>query len=162
MSFLDRPGPRWFTIPAHRPFVEDLAAGLLGLAQDRPDALADAVVLLPNRRAGRALTEAFAAGEGRPVLLPEIRALGDLEQYERPFEPGALGLSFRRDHAARRRFAWRGWSAPTPTARRCARWRWPTRWAASSTLLMRRSRPSASSRDCGRRPRRALAAVGGF
>ena len=27
-SLLARPGPRWFSIPAHRPFVRDLAQGL--------------------------------------------------------------------------------------------------------------------------------------
>ena len=27
-AFFDRPRPRWFNIPAHRPFAEDLAQGL--------------------------------------------------------------------------------------------------------------------------------------
>ena len=45
-AFLDRPAPRWFTIPAHRPFVEDLAQGLYaGLSPLGPDALADTRVL---------------------------------------------------------------------------------------------------------------------
>ncbi|WP_422182544.1 hypothetical protein, partial [Caulobacter sp.] len=36
----DAPGPRWFSIPAHRPFVEDLARGLLAaLAPLGPEAL---------------------------------------------------------------------------------------------------------------------------
>ena len=93
-SFLDHPGPRWFTIPAHRPLLEDLARGVMrALPASHPDALADAVILVPTRRAARALAEAFlAVGEARAVLLPQIRALGDLEEGEAPFEPGDLAL----------------------------------------------------------------------
>jgi ATP-dependent helicase/nuclease subunit B len=92
--FLQRPAPRWFTIPAHRPFVDDLAAGLVAaLGDGGPEALSDAVVLTPTRRAARALAEAFVtAGGGRALLLPQIRALGDLDEGEPPFEPGDLAL----------------------------------------------------------------------
>ena len=64
--FFEETGPRWFNIAADRPFLDDLAAGLLDLTRNSgPEALADAVVLTPNRRAARLLTEAFlrAAGE---------------------------------------------------------------------------------------------------
>lgn len=87
-------GPRWFAIEARRPFLEDLAAGVLDwLGEHPPEALSDAVILLPNRRAARAFTGALAklAGE-RPVLLPQVRPLGDLEEDEPPFAPGELGL----------------------------------------------------------------------
>jgi ATP-dependent helicase/nuclease subunit B len=89
-----RARPRWFTIPAHRPFVEDLAAGLYAeLAPLGPEALSDAVVLTPTRRAARGLMEAFVKiGEGRALLLPRIRALGDLDEGEPPFEPGEVAL----------------------------------------------------------------------
>ena len=89
-----RPGPRWFTIAAHRPFVEDLAAGLFAeLEPLGPEALSDAVVLTPTRRAARGLMEAFVKiGGGRALLLPRIRALGDLDEGEPPFEPGELAL----------------------------------------------------------------------
>ena len=92
--FFAQPGPRWRTIPAHRPFVEDLASGLIeSLAPLGPEALSDAVVLTPTRRAARSLAEAFVAvGGGRAVLLPQIRALGDLDEGEPPFEPGELAL----------------------------------------------------------------------
>lgn len=96
MSFLDQPGPRWFSIPAHRPFLDDLATGIhQGLAARGPEALADATVLVPNRRAARALSQSFVkATGGRALVLPQIRALGDLDEGEPPFEPGdiALGL----------------------------------------------------------------------
>jgi ATP-dependent helicase/nuclease subunit B len=94
VSLFARPGPRWFNIPAHRPFLEDLAAGLhAALSPLGPEALSDAVVLTPTRRGARALAEAFVtAGGGRALLLPQIRAIGDLDEGEPPFEPGDLAL----------------------------------------------------------------------
>jgi ATP-dependent helicase/nuclease subunit B len=88
------PGPRWFTIPAHRPFVEDLARGLtLALRPLGPEALSQAIVLTPTRRGARALAEAFLkVSDGQAVLLPQVRALGDLDEGEPPFEPGDIGL----------------------------------------------------------------------
>ena len=100
-------GPRWFTIPAHRPFVEDLARGLtLALQPLGPEALSDAVVLTPTRRGARALAEAFlAVSGGQAVLLPQVRALGDLDEGEPPFEPGDLALGLPPAISAyRRRF----------------------------------------------------------
>ncbi len=87
-------GPRWFTIPAHRPFVEDLARGLtLALEPLGPEALPEAMVLTPTRRGARALAQAFlAVSGGKAVLLPQVRALGDLDEGEPPFEPGDLAL----------------------------------------------------------------------
>lgn len=96
MSPFDRDGPRWFSIPAHRPFVDDLAAGLLQTLGREPEALAEAVVLTPTRRAARALAEAFvAANGGKAVLLPQIRALGELDEGEPPFEPGEAALDLK-------------------------------------------------------------------
>jgi ATP-dependent helicase/nuclease subunit B len=90
----DRPGPRWFTIAAHRPFTVDLARGLtLALAPLGPEALSKAIVLTPTRRGARALAEAFLAVSGsQAILLPQVRALGDLDEGEPPFEPGDIGL----------------------------------------------------------------------
>lgn len=86
--------PRWFAVEAHRPFLDDLAAGVLDwLGDNPPEALSDATILLPNRRAARAFTAALARQSGdRPVLLPQVRPLGDLEEDEPPFAPGALGI----------------------------------------------------------------------
>ncbi len=91
-ALFEGPAPRWFSIPAHRPFLDDLAAGLLTALPD-PESLAGAVVFTPTRRGARALAEAFVgAAEGRAVLLPQIRAIGDLDEGEPPFEPGDLSL----------------------------------------------------------------------
>ncbi len=90
MNFLDAPAPRWLTIGGHRPFLADLAKGLLEAL--RPDDLPDATVLLPTRRSARALADAFlAAAPDRALLLPQMRALGDLDEDEAPFEPGDIG-----------------------------------------------------------------------
>jgi ATP-dependent helicase/nuclease subunit B len=87
----DGPGPRWFTIAADRPFLVDLARGLTQALA--PDSLAGATVLLPSRRSVQALAQAFVqANDGRALRLPQVRALGDLEEGEPPFEPGDVGL----------------------------------------------------------------------
>lgn len=93
-AFLDAPSPRWFNIPAHRPFLEDLARGIWRtLSPLGPEALAEAVVLIPTRRAARSLAEAFLKVSGTAaVILPQVRALGDLDEGESPFEPGDLAL----------------------------------------------------------------------
>jgi ATP-dependent helicase/nuclease subunit B len=93
-TFFEQPGSRWFNIPAHRPFAEDLARGLYeALIPFGPEALADAVVLTPTRRGARALADAFlSAAGGQAVLPPQMRPLGDLEAGEPPFEPGDLAL----------------------------------------------------------------------
>jgi ATP-dependent helicase/nuclease subunit B len=89
---MSEPSANWFSIPAHRPFLDDLAAGLLE-SLPGPEDTPGALLLVPTRRAVRALGESFlkAAG-GRAVLLPQIRALGDLDEGEPPFEPGDAGL----------------------------------------------------------------------
>ena len=93
-AFFEQPGSRWFNIPSHRPFAEDLARGLYdALSPLGPEALADAVVLTPTRRGARALADAFIkASGGKAVLPPQMRPLGDLEAGEAPFEPGDLAL----------------------------------------------------------------------
>ena len=93
-AFLTAPGPRWFTIPAHRPFAQDLARGLYdALAPQGPEALSQAVVLTPTRRGARALADAFVGvSGGRAILPPQMRPLGDLDGGEPPFEPGDLAL----------------------------------------------------------------------
>ncbi|MBE0533074.1 MAG: double-strand break repair protein AddB, partial [Rhodospirillales bacterium] len=75
--------PAVFTIPAGTPFVDALAAGLIARIGGGPEDLAAAVVLLPTRRACRALADAFLRlTGGRPTLLPRMRPLGDLDEDE--------------------------------------------------------------------------------
>ena len=65
-----------FAIAPGLPFVDILAGHLLGLADGDPLRLARISVLLPNRRACRALREAFLRlSAGRPLLLPRLRPL---------------------------------------------------------------------------------------
>ena len=65
------------TIPAQAPFLETLAAHWLATQPDPSRGL----ILLPTRRAARALADAFLrAGQGRPMLLPRITALGALDE----------------------------------------------------------------------------------
>ncbi len=65
-----------FTIPAHRGFADGLAAGLMRRAGDDPLSLARGIVLLPNNRAVRAVTDAFVRASGGGLLLPRLVALG--------------------------------------------------------------------------------------
>ena len=69
-----------FTIPNSIGFVDALAAGLLARSP-QPQDLARTLVLLPNRRAVRALTEAFVrACAGGGLLLPRMVPVGDLAE----------------------------------------------------------------------------------
>lgn len=69
-----------FTIPPGVSFVDALAAGLLAETGGDPLALARYTILLPTRRARRALDEAFLRqSDGRPLLLPRTLPLGDLD-----------------------------------------------------------------------------------
>jgi ATP-dependent helicase/nuclease subunit B len=83
--------PKVYTIPAERPFLDTLAGGLLALTDADPLRLLRVTVLLPTRRAVRALREAFlrAAPDGRqpgtPLLLPRMQPVGDLDADELSF-----------------------------------------------------------------------------
>src|SRR3546814_4035438 len=79
----DRAAPAVFSIAPGRPFLDLLAAGILERWGDTPETLSRVTVLLPTRRACRALTEAFLRQrDGRALLLPEIRPLGDVDEDE--------------------------------------------------------------------------------
>ncbi len=85
-----RAGPRWFTIPSGRCFLDDLA---LGLCRALDGQLEQATILMPTRRGARAMARAFShQARGKPLLLPQIRAIGDLDEGEPPFDLDALGL----------------------------------------------------------------------
>ena len=69
--------PALFTIPAHRAFADALATGLIRQFGRDQLRLARGIVLLPNNRAKRALTDAFVRESGGGLLLPRLVALGD-------------------------------------------------------------------------------------
>jgi ATP-dependent helicase/nuclease subunit B len=71
---------RVFTIGLDCRFADVLARGVLAAYGDDPLALADALILLPTRRSVRALREAFLrASGGKPLLLPRLAPLGDVD-----------------------------------------------------------------------------------
>ncbi|WP_353203474.1 double-strand break repair protein AddB [Sphingomonas sp.] len=73
----ERRTPQLFTIPAHRAFADALAAGLIRQFGGEDLELARGLVLLPNNRAKRALTDAFVRASGGGLLLPRLVAIGD-------------------------------------------------------------------------------------
>lgn len=88
-----------FSVPPGKPFLDCLADAILsgaiapGVAAGDPLALADITLLLPTRRATRALQDAFLKRSGkRAVIMPRIRAIGDGED-ELTLLAGLAGLS---------------------------------------------------------------------
>ncbi len=81
-----------FNIPPGVPFLDAVAAEWLDAARNDPLVVSQGLILLPTRRAARALADAFLrASGGRPLLLPRITAFGALD--EAPLElAGALDL----------------------------------------------------------------------
>lgn len=93
--------PTVYNMPSGVPFLPSLAKGLKTIYGDR---LQDALILLPTRRAVRALGEAFVS-EGSASLLPRMRPLADINPEEPPFEPGELaGLVTEQIDPMQRRF----------------------------------------------------------
>ena len=75
--------PSVWTIPAALPFLDTLVEGIFARRGRDPLALAEITILLPTRRAQRALRDAFLRrAEGVPMLLPRMAALGDLDAEE--------------------------------------------------------------------------------
>ena len=79
MNLATTPG-ELYSLPPHLPLLDAVALDWL---QRSPDPLqrANGLILLPTRRAARALAEAFLrAANGAPLLLPRITALGALDE----------------------------------------------------------------------------------
>ncbi len=86
--------PAVYTIPPGTPFVDALAAGLLDRHGGDPLALSRVTVLLPTRRACRSLREAFLrVSSGRPLILPAMRPLGDMDEEELGLAAGDNGAA---------------------------------------------------------------------
>ena len=79
-----------FNIPSGVSFVDVLARGLLARYGGERESLAAATVLLPTRRAIRSLGEALLrASDGQALLLPNLRAIGDVDEEELSFSAGS-------------------------------------------------------------------------
>jgi ATP-dependent helicase/nuclease subunit B len=77
------------TIPFGVPFLETLARRFLA---ENEAPLSPGLILLPTRRAARALAEAFLrVGEGRPMLLPRMVAIGAADEAGLALMPGGAG-----------------------------------------------------------------------
>ena len=88
--------PALFTIASHIPFVDALAAGIADKYADLDDplALARVLVLLPTRRACRALQDAFLRHSGgRALLLPRMVPIGDIDEDALPLDLLAMETS---------------------------------------------------------------------
>lgn len=91
---------RIYTVPPGKPFLDVLAAALIngelghtGDTKHDPLALTDTTLLLPTRRATRALQDAFLKHTGqRAVLLPRIRPIAEGED-ELTLLSGLAGLT---------------------------------------------------------------------
>ncbi|WP_207477773.1 double-strand break repair protein AddB [Arenibaculum pallidiluteum] len=74
---------RVYAVDPGRPFADALAAGILDHVGRDPLALSGCIVLMPTRRACRALREAFLRlSGGEPLLLPRLAPLGQLDADE--------------------------------------------------------------------------------
>jgi len=80
-----------FTIPPNVSFVEALAHELWEEASGDALKLTETLILLPTRRAGRHLREAFLrVAKGRAALLPRMQPLGDVDEDELYFAEDAI------------------------------------------------------------------------
>lgn len=71
------------TIPAHRAFADALVAGIMAQHGRNPMALARGIILLPNNRAARAISDAFVRRVKTGLLLPRMVPIGDIDLDER-------------------------------------------------------------------------------
>jgi len=80
--------PSIYTMPSGEPFLQNLAQGLKTSLGDN---LSKALILLPTRRAVRALADEFVTiSDGRATLLPLMRPLADMDENEPPFTTGTI------------------------------------------------------------------------
>ncbi len=78
--------PKLFTIGASAPFAATLAKGLAARLGDDPLALSGVTIYLPTRRATRSFGDTFARELGGAALLPQFRALGDVDEDDLLFD----------------------------------------------------------------------------
>ncbi len=101
MSRALRTPPRLYSIPTGVSFVDGLARGLLRRYGSDPQSLARLTVLVPTKRGIRSLSEAFLRlTNGRPMILPSMQALGDVDEDEFLFNPAAVAADLTLPPAA--------------------------------------------------------------
>ncbi|MCB9990283.1 MAG: double-strand break repair protein AddB [Rhodospirillales bacterium] len=72
-----------YTIPAGIAFADALAAGILEQTGGDPQKMAAYRILLPTRRACRAVRDTFLRlSDGKPLLLPQLQPIGDIDEEE--------------------------------------------------------------------------------
>ena len=74
--------PAVYAIGAQRGFADSLASGLLKRFGGDPLGLALVTLMIPNRRAGRAITEALVRHASNGLLLPRMVLIGDIDLDE--------------------------------------------------------------------------------
>lgn len=79
----DRSKPAVYNIPAHRAFADALATGIIAQHGRDEMGLAHGIILLPNNRAVRAVSEAFVRKMGTGLLMPRLVPIGDVDLDER-------------------------------------------------------------------------------
>ena len=80
--------PNIYTMPSGAPFLRNLA---LGLKSALGDDLSKALILLPTRRAVRALADEFVTiADDRAAFLPLLRPLADMDENEPPFTTASI------------------------------------------------------------------------
>jgi ATP-dependent helicase/nuclease subunit B len=81
-----------YTLPASCSFGDELAKGLLARFDGKPEELAATRLLLPTRRACRTVQEAFLRQTGgKPLLLPMLQPLGDVDEVELDIRAAGMG-----------------------------------------------------------------------
>lgn len=89
--------PSFYTIPSGYPFLTSLAKGLLEETAGKAEELGQYLVFLPTRRACRELqTELLRLTDGKPLILPGIQPLGDIDPDELFFLDGSAGETIAR------------------------------------------------------------------
>ncbi|MDP6872253.1 MAG: double-strand break repair protein AddB, partial [Alphaproteobacteria bacterium] len=86
-------GPNVYTIAPGESFSDRLVEGLLRRHGDEPLSLSRITLLLPTRRGIRAVRDGFLRQSGgRAMLLPIMRAIGDVDEDELLLDPGVGAL----------------------------------------------------------------------
>ncbi|MAZ76086.1 MAG: double-strand break repair protein AddB [Micavibrio sp.] len=83
MSAIIHQNDKIFTIPPTKSFADSFTHKLLKETEDNVFALTQYLILLPTRRACRIIRESFLRQtEGKPLLLPRLQAIGDIDEDE--------------------------------------------------------------------------------